>query len=241
MLEAYAGSTYENELRSSVARLSERLPEQMWIDLQQLADERIVFRSGAQMMHLDPHMWQQLLEACRISRQVWIHYYAATRLEESQRVVDPYLLHVYRGTNSYLIGFCHKRQEIRWFRIDRIKELRLLDETFDRDPNFHAKTYLEQIFQHEVGGNPVSVTIWFDAATAPFIRERRWHITQEIEEHQDGSLTLNLVTSGLNDLKRWILGYGKGAIVKQPTELINLLRVEVEGMNQNYQFFTKGI
>ena len=38
MLEAYAGSAYEKELRSSIRLLSERLPEQTWIDLQQLFD-----------------------------------------------------------------------------------------------------------------------------------------------------------------------------------------------------------
>lgn len=233
MLEAYAGSAYENELKSSIARLSERLPEQTWIDLQQLADERIIFRSGVQTQ-LDPQVWTQLLEACRTSQKIWIHYYAATRNEESERVIEPYLLHIYRGTNPYVIGFCHKRQAFRWFRIDRIKALRMLEETFERDPSFAAKTYMQQIFQLEVGGNPVSVTIWFDVWSAPFIRERRWHITQEIEENTDGSLTLRLFTSGLNDLKRWVLGYGKGAKVLEPPELVVLVREEIEGMSKHY-------
>lgn len=234
MLEAYSGSAYEKELRSSIERLSERLPEKSWIDLQQLADERIIFRSGAEMVNLNPVIWQQLMEACRTSHQVWIHYYAATRLEESQRIIDPYLLHVYRATNPYIIGFCHKRQDFRWFRIDRIKELRVLEETFERDPQFNAQTYLKQIFQAEVGGNPVPVVIWFDATAAPFIRERRWHFSQEITEHDDGSLTLHLLISGLNDLKRWVLFYGKGAVVKQPPELVELVRQEIEGMSQHY-------
>ena len=233
MLEAYAGSTYETELRSSIARLAERLPEQTWINLQQLADERIIFRSGAET-HLDPKIWEQLVEACRMCYKIWIHYYAATRNAESKRVVDPYFLHIYRGTNPYLIGFCNTRQAFRWFRADRIIELRVLEEKFIRDPAFNAKTYLEQIFQHEVGGTPVPVVIWFDRNTAPFIRERRWHISQEIEEHSDGSLTLFLTVGGLNDVKRWVLGYGKGARVKEPPELVRLVREEIEGMYGYY-------
>jgi predicted DNA-binding transcriptional regulator YafY len=201
--------------------------------LQQLADERISFRGGAENQ-LDPNIWNQLIEACRSSKKVWMRYYTASRDTFSERSIDPYLLHIYRATNPYLIGFCHQRQEIRWFRIDRIQELQILAESFDLDPNFDAKTYLQQIFQAEVGGKPVPVAIWFDAATAPFIRERRWHISQEIEEHEDGSLTLHLVASGLNDLKRWVLGYGKGAVVKEPMELVELVRGEIEGMKQHY-------
>jgi predicted DNA-binding transcriptional regulator YafY len=53
MLESYSGSTYEKELRSSIKRLSERLPEKTRVNLQQLSDERIIFRSGAEMLNLD--------------------------------------------------------------------------------------------------------------------------------------------------------------------------------------------
>jgi predicted DNA-binding transcriptional regulator YafY len=45
MLETCAGTAYEKELRSSIERLSERLPEKIRVNLQQLANERIIFRS----------------------------------------------------------------------------------------------------------------------------------------------------------------------------------------------------
>lgn len=64
MLEAYAGSAYAPQLRSAIGRLAQRLPEQEWLDLQQLADERLIFRAGAET-HLDWEIWQQLEDACR--------------------------------------------------------------------------------------------------------------------------------------------------------------------------------
>ncbi len=233
MLEAYAGSTYAEDLRSAIARLAERLPEQSWVDLQQLADDRILFRGGAEI-NLNPDIWHKLEDACQMHKTVQMTYYTASRDAVSARGLDPYVLHIYRGTNPYVIGYCHQRQEIRWFRVDRIKQLEILDQTFVPDPTFDARDHLEMIFQHEAGGVPVTVAIWFDARTAPFIRERRWHPTQEIQEHSDGSLTLCMVVRGLNDLKRWVLGYGKGAIVREPPELVQLVREDIERMNYNY-------
>lgn len=163
-------------------------------------------------------------------------YYTASRNATSERVLDPYVLHIYRGTNPYVIGWCHKRQGIRWFRVDRIRSLKLLDASFERKSDFNAKDHLEMIFQHEVGGSPVTVQIWFDAKTAPYIRERRWHSTQELHEHEDGAVTLQMVVQGLNDLKRWVLGYGQGARVLEPPELVALVRDEVEGMQAQYQW-----
>ncbi|MBE7380487.1 MAG: WYL domain-containing transcriptional regulator [Leptolyngbya sp. SIO1E4] len=236
MLEACSGSAYAVELRSAIARLAERLPEETWVDLQQVADEQIIFRSGAQI-NLDPDIWHQLEDACRDSKQVWMRYYTASRDSDSERVLDPYLLHIYRGTNPYVIGWCHKRQEIRWFRVDRIRSLKLLKDFFERKPDFNAKDHLAMIFQHEVGGVPVTVRIWFDAKTAPYIRERQWHPTQELHEHVDGAVTLQMVVRGLNDVKRWVLGYGQGAVVKEPPELVEMLRREIEHMHHNYPDF----
>lgn len=161
-------------------------------------------------------------------------YYTASRNAFSERKLDPYLLHIYRGTNPYAIGYCHQRKEVRWFRVDRIKQLEVLKETFVQVPTFDSKDHLEMIFQHEAGGVPVPVAIWFDAPTAPYIRERRWHPTQEIQEHSDGSLTLSMLVRGMNDLKRWVLGYGKGAVVQEPPELLQAVKAELEGMISRY-------
>jgi predicted DNA-binding transcriptional regulator YafY len=233
MLEAYAGFTYAQELKSAIARLAERLPEQTWVDLQQVVDERILFRAGAETS-LDPEVWHQLEEACRSNKTVSMTYYTASRDATSERQLDPYVLHIYRGTNPYVIGFCHQRQEIRWFRVDRIRQLSLLEQTFVPDPTFDIKDHLEMIFQHEAGGVPQSVVIQFDQRTAPYIRERRWHPTQEIQEHPDGSLTLCMTVRGLNDLKRWVLGYGCGATVKAPPELVQMVKEEIQSMQQQY-------
>lgn len=60
----------------------------------------------------------------------------------------------------------HQRQEVRWFRVDRIQALEVLEETFVVDPTFDPKDHFEFAFQHEVGGVPAPVTIWFDPGTS---------------------------------------------------------------------------
>jgi predicted DNA-binding transcriptional regulator YafY len=186
MMEAYTGCAYASDLRSAITRLAERLPEVEWIDLQQVADEKILFRSGAET-DLDWDIWHQLEEACQKSRQVRMMYRTASRGDEvSDRILNPYILHIYRGTNPYVIGFCHKRQEVRWFRVDRILSLKILNDTFEVDPTFVAKDHLAMIFQR------------------------------------------------MNDVKRWVLGYGKGAVVREPPELVEMVKEELRGMIRRY-------
>jgi predicted DNA-binding transcriptional regulator YafY len=110
----------------------------------------------------------------------------------------------------------------------------VLSEAFIRDPKFDAKTHLEAIFQAEVGSEPIDVAIWFNAATSPYIRERRWHPTQMLEEHPNGALTLSMTVRGINDVKRWVMGYGQGAKVLKPKELVEMVKQELAGMVKHY-------
>ena len=234
MLEGCAGAAYSLQLRSAIQRLGERLPETTWVNLQQVASDRVLFRTGAKI-DLDPQIWQSLETACQKSYSTQMTYYTASRDSVGDRIFDPYLLYIYRGTNPYVIGYCHTRQAIRWFRVDRIRKLEILKQSFVRDPSFDAQQHFEDIFQAEVGGELQTIEIWFDGKTAPYIRERVWHPSQELVEHGDGEITLKCVAKGLQEMRRWVLSYGRGAIVLQPLELVMMMREEIEAMKGSYR------
>jgi predicted DNA-binding transcriptional regulator YafY len=234
MLEGCAGAAYSLQLRGAIQRLGERLPETIWVNLQQVASDRVLFRTGAKI-DLDPQMWQSLETACQKGYSTQMTYYTASRDSTSERMFDPYLLYIYRGTNPYIIGFCHNRQAIRWFRVDRIRKLEILKQSFIRDPSFDPQQHFEDIFQAEVGGELQTIEVWFDGKTAPYIRERMWHPQQEIVEHGDGAMTLKFVAKGLQEMRRWVLSYGRGAIVLQPPELVAMMREEIEAMMAGYE------
>jgi predicted DNA-binding transcriptional regulator YafY len=148
MLEAYAGTAYAEELQGAIARLAERLPEKIWVNLQQLANERVLIRPGAELK-LDAEVWQQLECACQERRQVEMEYYTAGRNARSTRVMDPYILHFSRN-NPYVTGFCHQRMAVRDFRVDRIRRLVLLEDRFEVVPDFDPQQYFQNVFQHEL-------------------------------------------------------------------------------------------
>jgi predicted DNA-binding transcriptional regulator YafY len=144
------------------------------------------------------------------------------------------VLHISRN-NPYVTGWCHVRQMVRDFRVDRVRELTVLGVKFEINPGFDRKAHFSRAFQHEVGGEPQRVEIWFDAATAPYIVERRWHESQQIDRHEDGSVTLRMAVPGMAEVKRWVLYYGAGARVLGPPELVAMVQAEVERMQQSYQ------
>jgi predicted DNA-binding transcriptional regulator YafY len=75
-------------------------------------------------------------------RQFWMDY-QAQHGRPTQRTVDIYGV-TFHGGSWYAVGYCHLREDYRTFRLDRVVHQRVLETTFERDPEFDAMTYLWQ-------------------------------------------------------------------------------------------------
>ena len=69
-----------------------------------------------------------VVRAAKERRRCRIEYLKPDAPEPGTRELDPYAVAYSNGT-WYAVGFCHRRQEPRVFRIDRIMEAELLEET----------------------------------------------------------------------------------------------------------------
>ncbi len=78
------------------------------------------------------------------------------------------------------------------------------------------------------------VVLRFNAAVADYVREKRWHPSQELRELKDGPLELRLKLSSLVEIERWILGWGGGVEVVQPAELRERVLAAAQGIVRNY-------
>ena len=79
--------------------------------------------------HSDPQAWLEILQtAIEGAQDVEITYLAPAREAPTRRRVTPYRIS-WRGDVPYLEGYCHLRQSERVFRLDRIMELALSDQS----------------------------------------------------------------------------------------------------------------
>jgi predicted DNA-binding transcriptional regulator YafY len=65
----------------------------------------------------------------------------------SEREIDPYGL-VYRSGYWYTVGYCHLRQDIRVFRLDRVLSAEEGNATFVRPDHFDCLTYVVEAIAH---------------------------------------------------------------------------------------------
>lgn len=212
----YLGTGLEETLRSAVEKVSKNVKGSITVDLDTLRSHYSF--STPTLLDSNEQALLDLHHAIASSKRVWMRYYTASRDEHTERVVHPYHLSNVRG-DWYLIAYDELRQGIRNFAVGRIEEWIVRSETFKRDPKFSVAKYMESGFQAEHGGEVVNVVIRFASQAARYVREKRWHDSQEIQEEEGGALILKFQTSGLGEVKRWVLQYGGNAEVLAPDSL----------------------
>jgi predicted DNA-binding transcriptional regulator YafY len=72
-------------------------------------------------------------------------YYTMSRKKKSKRKVNPYKTWFLNGT-FYLIGYCHVRDEVRIFALDRIKMLHQTEDTFEVPEDFSFEEFIGPSF-----------------------------------------------------------------------------------------------
>jgi proteasome accessory factor B len=85
--------------------------------------------------------------ATRFRKRVTFKYKTAANGMESSRTIDPYAL-VYRESSWLVVGWCHLRQEIRSFRVDRARDAVMAPKPkspdFERPQGFDVRAYAQR-------------------------------------------------------------------------------------------------
>lgn len=128
-----------SDVRQTLGQLASKLPEAYRQDVR-IAQRRFYF---------DPTPWWEgvpvsiyldtLRQAVWHARKVAIAY-ENMRHEVSDRIVQPYGL-VVKAMQWYLVAYCEQRDEVRTFKVRRIRHARLLDDAFTIPEDFALEAY----------------------------------------------------------------------------------------------------
>ncbi len=68
------------------------------------------------------------------------------------------------------------------------------------------------------------VVIRFNPRAADYVREKKWHESQQLRELKSGGVELSLKLSSLAEIERWVLSWGGDATVVKPKELAEAVK-----------------
>ncbi|WP_239984940.1 helix-turn-helix transcriptional regulator [Sporolactobacillus pectinivorans] len=140
--------------------------------------------------------------------------------EKTERTVEPLKI-LFKGQSWYLYGYCRMKKDLRLFKITRMKNLKPLNEIFERE----IANDIEQYFKSK-HARDVTLVIKFDEKVA-------YRIYDEfdptcIRKHEDGYFTVAVIFPEDEWVYGYILSYGCYAEVLEPIHIREIIKRKFE-------------
>jgi predicted DNA-binding transcriptional regulator YafY len=176
-----------------------------------------------------------LVHALQASIVCRVTYQTPQASDASTYVLHPYALSVYND-GLYLFAYRPDIEALTVLAVERLQALELVTPPQTREMSQkHQEQFVHFAPQAAVvqeiearrarafgiidDGKVLDVVLRFTPEQAPYVAERTWHATQQVEPQPDGGLLLRFQASGRFEIVRWILGWGPAVEVLAPPAL----------------------
>lgn len=151
--------------------------------------------------------------------------------EHKSKKVIPYSFACELG-KYYIICKMEDRESLSHLRIDRMGDIRILEEAGKRLEKFNVYNYLKKTW-YMYGGEETKVLVKFKNGCKTVVTERNMAEGRMVEEDRD-YFTYEFTCNGTDGIKLWLMGFGGDAEVLEPVEFREEIKKTVESMIKTY-------
>lgn len=163
------------------------------------------------------------IKSAIINKNIIRFTYFSSNEKETSREVKPIRL-LFKGWDWYVYTFCLLRNEIRYFKLSRIRDLKILDENFE---DSYEDVVLIKKMEYK---DTVYVKLKFDRKVA----FRVYDEMGDIKEDEEGNLYAEINLPNDNNLYNYIFSFGESVEVLEPIEIRNKIRDMINKMSKKY-------
>jgi len=222
LLRILEGTVFHDSIRSALGKVRASLGPELQDFVARLRESFRVLPGPHKRYEAVRDVVRVLNEAVLEHVTLRMHYTTASTGAVSERELDPYRLW-YRSGGLYAVGHDHKSGELRTFAVDRIRDPVPTGTHFEVSSDFDFEAYTASAFG--VATDPAArVRLRFEPHWTLHVKEHIWHPSQQITEQDDGRVELAMEVGVGHELRNWILSFGAGVLVLEPTSL----RAEVQ-------------
>jgi predicted DNA-binding transcriptional regulator YafY len=178
---------------------------------------------------IDARLFRLVSDTLLKHRLLRFAYRSPRNGETTRRTVEPHHLQHYQAS-WVLIAHCRLRGHFRKFFLARMRQARMLPDTFVPRPLEDWQHLCRGAFGIFQGRRHVRVTLKFTPHRAGWVREQHWHPRQQIQEQLDGGLTLSFPVADFREVKLEILRFGADCEVLAPEALRRAVSEEIGRM-----------
>jgi len=179
---------------------------------------------------------EKLEQAVEKEFSVEINYRTGRKEQSKNRMIDPYGM-VYWNNKWYTIAFCHLRNEIRSFRVDRILHIKCTQSIFKRPEDFSPREFfLKNLLPNLTGKEGlISLIIEGRAETLDELC-MHWYMGHHLKERTSNQAIFLFEEESIHIfVPHFLIAYGKSIQIIEPKSLKERLVAIASELMKYYQ------
>lgn len=163
-----------------------------------------------------------------------IRYHSRGDDAETQRNISPQRLTHYRD-NWYLDAWCHTRNALRSFAVDRLRDAKPLDQAAQDIAEEKLDAHFASSYGIFAGTPKHTAVLRFTPERARWVAEEHWHPQQQGRFLEDGGYELRIPYSDPRELVMDVLKHGEEVEVISPESLRNAVAEHLQNALGRYR------
>lgn len=195
-LKSVASSYRDDKVDLALEKLKGLLPQPEMEKVSEQSDRVYIDFSSWERDVILREKVSLIKEAVELCRKVSFDYINA-KLEKKKRLVEPHTL-VFKAYHWYLYAFCTEKQGFRLFKLNRMNEIKMEPEEFQRRPVLVQNLPWKQ--EWNAPQNTIEILLRFDPLMEPFVFD--WFGIENVTLNKDDCLVKITYPEG-----DWIIGH----------------------------------
>lgn len=167
----------------------------------------------------------QLMKSAIFSRNVISFQYFSSNRESTKRRVEPLKL-VFKSKDWYLYGFCLIRNDYRFFKLTRIKEMEIQAEVYSREIPSTCSIGKQMDIQ-----NAIAVTLKFDQDMAFRVYDE---FAEGVIEDKQGNLYVRTNLPDSDTLYSYLFSFADSVEIVEPENIREQVKNKLAAMQKKY-------
>ena len=166
-----------------------------------------------------------ILKQAIINKNVISFVYYNSNGEKTQRKAEPYQLW-FKGRNWYIKAYCRSKQDLRLFKISRMRDVNVTEEVFDTIWQNKEQKINENTFED------ITIILEIDSAVAYRVYDE--FEIEQIEKKENGNFSIKMNCIENNWLYDYVISWGEYAVVKEPLFVKRNIEQKIKNMIKKY-------
>lgn len=234
-MEPLAGTPFWEGSRSVLRKIKGAIGENSVRYIEKLNAGLRATTVGASDYSERGEMIDNLMVAIEDRKVTLIVYQSMQATEAVEQEVYP-LGMVFHNGSLYVIAWSSRRAEVRNFKLDRIEEVDVQNLQYQVPAEFDLQDWLSHSFGvwRSRQDDLQTIKVRFTRSAARYVQESTWHHSQQLFPQDDGTLMVEFQLPDIEEILKWILSFGRNAMVLEPPELVERISDEVQQMSKTY-------